>query len=229
MRIVSITFDDGFRSSAETAMPILERYRFKATFYVVTGLVEPAGSGKDDPFNSRCAHGTWDFWRKVVNAGHEVGGHSFSHAFLGGLVGFFPWTMAREIGQSARDLRRELPAGRYTMSMPYNSSSMLSRFYARRYFSACRIGSSYGEYNSITSHEPYKLRSWVFEPGHGLEDLALVLERLPEENWLILQFHTFGTEGWSPIPVTTFESLCAMIADHCVTVRTVKEVVLARH
>ena len=38
-RAVVITFDDGFRDCVEFAVPVLERYRFRAVFYLVAGLM----------------------------------------------------------------------------------------------------------------------------------------------------------------------------------------------
>jgi peptidoglycan/xylan/chitin deacetylase (PgdA/CDA1 family) len=38
-RCVSITFDDGYRNNIATALPILERFGFPATIYLVTGLI----------------------------------------------------------------------------------------------------------------------------------------------------------------------------------------------
>ena len=34
-----ITFDDGFRDCVEFAVPVLQRYRFPAVFYLVAGLM----------------------------------------------------------------------------------------------------------------------------------------------------------------------------------------------
>lgn len=228
MRIVSITFDDGLKSSAETAMPILDQYQFKATFYVVTGWVEPTRAKIKDLYNQGRSHGSWDFWRDVASSGHEVGAHSFSHIDFGSRVArLFPWVMVQDIARSADDLQRELSGSDFTMAMPYNYSSSLCRFYAKRHFSACRIGSSFGDYNSLRDHDPYKLNSHVFQPGHGWADLAVALDRQPEDSWLIFQFHTFGEEGWAPVARDTFERLCGAVQDRRISVKAVKEVVNA--
>ena len=38
-RTVVITFDDGFRDCVDFAVPVLQRYRFRAVFYLVAGLI----------------------------------------------------------------------------------------------------------------------------------------------------------------------------------------------
>ncbi len=62
---LSLTFDDGLASQLEKAVPLLEKYGFKATFYL-------EGGGPD--WRKRLAP-----WRKVREAGHELGNHTLHH------------------------------------------------------------------------------------------------------------------------------------------------------
>ena len=221
-RRVSITFDDGFRGAAETAMPILERHGLPATFYLVTGWVEPARVPISDPFNMRRSHGAWSFWREVTSRGHEVGSHGFSHVNAAGRKArLLPWIVPQEIAKSAADLKRHLPASSFTMSMPWNAASRISEACARRHFSACRLGGSALEYNMVDALRPFALRSWAPGPQHGWEDYVRAIEGLPEGGWLILQFHSFGCEGWEPISPRLFGKLCRFLARQPLRVDTV--------
>ena len=56
---VSLTFDDGMPSQLDRALPVLDRFEIKATFYVTPG------------------YGDWDRnierWQRVAAEGHELG------------------------------------------------------------------------------------------------------------------------------------------------------------
>ena len=62
---VSLTFDDGTESQLELGGPLLEKYGLKASFYLNTGVNRPDKQ--------------WLEWKKVQEAGHEIGNHSTTH------------------------------------------------------------------------------------------------------------------------------------------------------
>lgn len=69
-RRVGITFDDGSESDWKTAAPLLERYGFGATFYVVPGLL------------GRPGYMTEDQLVELMRMGFEIGSHSMTHRYL---------------------------------------------------------------------------------------------------------------------------------------------------
>lgn len=80
--LVGLTFDDGYENFLHDALPILERYGFTATVFVLGGMLG--------------AHNTWDDRpkmkllgtegiREVARRGMEVGSHGMSHIRLSGL------------------------------------------------------------------------------------------------------------------------------------------------
>jgi peptidoglycan/xylan/chitin deacetylase (PgdA/CDA1 family) len=87
--LVSVTFDDGYASVCEKALPILARYGLPATFFVTTscvGLEEPLPFDRWGRLNhSRVAPGTWRAagWRQLESAVAtglvHVGSHSHRH------------------------------------------------------------------------------------------------------------------------------------------------------
>jgi len=60
---LSITFDDARASQLEIALPILDAFGIKATFFVMPAPLE------------QCA----DNWRAALAAGHEIGNHTVTH------------------------------------------------------------------------------------------------------------------------------------------------------
>ena len=63
--MVYLTFDDGPSESTEAILDILDDYNVKATFFVVGQDTEKYG----------------DTYRRIVNDGHTIGMHSFSHNY----------------------------------------------------------------------------------------------------------------------------------------------------
>ncbi|SMD05966.1 polysaccharide deacetylase family protein [Sporomusa malonica] len=68
---ILITFDDGYLDNYTNAYPILKKYGFTATIFLVTNLV-----GHDERFM------TWDQVREMQKAGFAFGSHTVSHAAL---------------------------------------------------------------------------------------------------------------------------------------------------
>lgn len=84
---VVLTFDDGYADTLTTAAPLIKRYGFSATCYVVSGAVgtynrwDAEYLEESKPLMNRQQIAEW------LAAGMEVGSHSCSHARLPGLPG----------------------------------------------------------------------------------------------------------------------------------------------
>ncbi len=88
---VSLTFDDGLPSQLEKALPLLDRFGLKATFFLGPWCL-------DQPDKIAA-------WQRVAAAGHEIGNHSWSHpgsTHFGGHGGIEEWTLP----QLEADVRR---------------------------------------------------------------------------------------------------------------------------
>lgn len=78
---VSLTFDDGLRCQFESALPVLDRYGFVATFFLV--------ANQDPIHTDGCKHPDWpkidwsqgdiSLLRAMIRRGHEIGAHSMTH------------------------------------------------------------------------------------------------------------------------------------------------------
>jgi peptidoglycan/xylan/chitin deacetylase (PgdA/CDA1 family) len=76
-KAVILTFDDGYKSQYTNAKPILDKYGYKATFYIVCNYVGN-GDGQDHP-NARMS---WEDITALSNEGYDIGSHSMSHPNL---------------------------------------------------------------------------------------------------------------------------------------------------
>ncbi len=72
---VVLTFDDGGEDNYKVAFPMLKKFGFTATFFVITG---PADRGKEGQM-------TWDQLREMAAAGMSVQSHTVSHPDLRGV------------------------------------------------------------------------------------------------------------------------------------------------
>jgi peptidoglycan/xylan/chitin deacetylase (PgdA/CDA1 family) len=73
-----ITFDDGYRSILDPAVPILRRFGFPAVMFVPTDYVGSTNlfDGDDEPQEAIC---TWDELRQLERNGVAVQAHSVTH------------------------------------------------------------------------------------------------------------------------------------------------------
>jgi peptidoglycan/xylan/chitin deacetylase (PgdA/CDA1 family) len=116
-RSVVLTFDDGFTNFREYAFPILKRYGFSASVFVVTGEV----GGK-----SRWDRG-WEFplmgWEEICHLnqmGVDIGSHTVSHPHLTQL----PQTEALDELTRSRDvLETKLNRPVNTLLYPYGDTN----------------------------------------------------------------------------------------------------------
>lgn len=86
---VLLTFDDGYQSWIDHCLPELEARGIKGIFFINSGLLAMAA---DDQKTKLFMHDhllispkvplTWDGARKLVAAGHTVGGHTVTHVRL---------------------------------------------------------------------------------------------------------------------------------------------------
>jgi len=68
---ILITFDDGYEDNYRNAYPILQKYNFTATIFLITDFVSN---------NNRYL--TWDQVKKMKDNGFSFGSHTLSHVFL---------------------------------------------------------------------------------------------------------------------------------------------------
>ncbi len=92
-KVVALTFDDGYADAFTTALPILQRYGFNATFYIISGLVGQPG------------YMSWEQLGTLRDSGMEIGAHTIDHYDLTSLD---PAESERQIVQSKTDLEQHL-------------------------------------------------------------------------------------------------------------------------
>lgn len=81
-KVVGITFDDGYLNNLTHAAPVLQRYRFSATCYVVSQLIGQSNIWDRDSSIPEAALMNLAQLTEWMTLGHEIGAHTKSHTHL---------------------------------------------------------------------------------------------------------------------------------------------------
>jgi peptidoglycan/xylan/chitin deacetylase (PgdA/CDA1 family) len=81
-RLIGLTFDDGYVDNLTVAMPILQKYGFTATCYVVSECIGTYNQWDAEQLNVRKPLMTVAQLRQWADAGMEVGSHTRTHPRL---------------------------------------------------------------------------------------------------------------------------------------------------
>ena len=123
-KTLAVTFDDGYRSVAEHAYPVLERLGVPATVFVPTALVGWPGPLQWDgieswlgtPWERELVPMDWDELRWLSHRGWEIGSHTCSHPHLpeedDAVLEF-------ELGRSRETLEEHMGAPCRSLAYPY--------------------------------------------------------------------------------------------------------------
>jgi len=133
-RIAALTFDDGYASVQETAAPVLARFGWRATIFVVSDYV-----GRDNQWPGQAAFVppagllTWRQLQDFAAAGWEIGAHTRTHPDLTTLD---PQGLEAEVGGSKRALEDRLGRAVDLFAYPSGKYDERVRAVVRRHFRA---------------------------------------------------------------------------------------------
>jgi peptidoglycan/xylan/chitin deacetylase (PgdA/CDA1 family) len=158
-QLVVLTFDDGLRDQFVNAYPILRRYGFSATFFLVAGHVGTEGMGRL-PIS-------WDEARALADNGMEIGSHSFSHRSLGCME---VREAAAEIRRSREMLEKRLGVQVVFFAYPFGSPSYGD--FDRGIQEILRRSGYHGACTTVVGRnsrgaDPFELRRIPVEEGDG--------------------------------------------------------------
>lgn len=185
-----LNFDDGWKSHYQIVKPILDKYHFKATFYIVCNYVE-AGENVDEGKEDN-AHMNWNEISELKDDGMDIGSHTMNHEDLEGLSNT---ESEFEIGGSKKCLL-EHGINATTFAYPFSSGTddefvinTISKYYdlgrsggstlmflhcdgwpEKSDQKDCRTVSKNGELNQVSR---YSLLRWAHQNDRGNNDQEL--------------------------------------------------------
>ncbi len=166
---VLITFDDGYRDFKDNAWPLLERYGFSASVFLVADKIGGANDW-DEEYGETVPLLDWRELRELQAAGVSFGSHTASHAWLPDLS----WRRAvRELSRSKRALELGLGAPVSALAYPWGAFNKPVQFLA----GACgyEFGLSTAEGTATTGHSLLALPRLDVAGSDTLEDFAAKL------------------------------------------------------
>jgi peptidoglycan/xylan/chitin deacetylase (PgdA/CDA1 family) len=139
--LVGITFDDGYTSVLEAALPVLRRHGFGATAYIISDRIGGTNEWDEGPAWPLMTAGQV---RELAAAGIEIGSHAATHPRLAGAS---PDQLKAEVSGSRTGLAELLGTEVRGFAYPYGSMDAAARQAVRDagYEHACAVEASLPE------------------------------------------------------------------------------------
>lgn len=187
---VSISFDDGTWNQLEKAVPLMDEFDIKGTFYLMP---------RDELMRDQFSH-----WQIVARHGHELGNHTLSHwcsnnifGKRGGLEDLTLANMESDILAAQQRLIQIAPDQQdWTFAYPCYNTEM-GKGEARKsyvpvvakHFVAGRIGGEYGFANNPLVMDLAACWGTTTDRMSSFEMIGLVEQLTRNGLWVILVFH----------------------------------------
>jgi len=193
---IALTYDDGLSSHITTVAPILEKYNFKASFYITA--------------SSPSIYEAMDQWKVLAAKGHELGNHTAYHPCQKSKEGM-DWVkeyhnldtytleqLAQEVSLTntlllAMDGKRTrtfaYPCAHYFVGGESYKNLIISQFIAGR--------DSSKEQKALPNPldiDLYSIPSWAPNSHEGKDLIAYTQRIMDSETFSTITFHGIGTE-----------------------------------
>lgn len=209
--LVSLTFDDGWRSQYTNGLPLLEQYGMNATFYALTSTT------------SYPAYMTTTMMQTLATSGNEVASHTVTHPDLTTLT---VSEIDAELADSQTSLRQWVgSSAANNFASPYGAyDATVDTEIAKYYRSHRTVDEGYNSkdnfdiyhivvQNVLNTTTPEQVGEWVDEA-------------IADQTWLVLVYHEVDTGLTDPTYSVTPSDLgteLSLIQSKGVTVATVDE------
>lgn len=204
-QLITLTFDDGWRSQYVNALPILDDFGFKATFYIISGWLE-----KKSQYAMMADHVV-----DIHNKGHEIGSHSVSHPSLP----FHFWKNEKEeIFASKEALEKLIGAKVKSFAYPYGryNDKIIRLVQEAGYENARAVNgisnNGFRGFNFNTSF-PFEIACKSVKRDTNLGEVRDWIEIAKRNGfWLILNFHQIDEKpyAWGCKP-EMLRNICQMV------------------
>lgn len=127
-RVAAVTFDDGAENNLEIASPILKKYGFTATNYIVSNYIGASNSWDRHLGISETPCMDESRIRRWLADGHEIGSHTQDHVALNHVS---EEDARRQIAESRVQLADMFGVNISSVAFPYGEHSQIHRDFAR--------------------------------------------------------------------------------------------------
>ncbi len=175
--LVSVTFDDGWASQYNNALPILNKYGLKGTFYIISGEL----SDQPDYMTSSQVN-------NLHLQGMEIGSHTVSHVDL---TQASQATLVNQMSQSQLVLQNTIGAPVTNLAYPYGAYNANTIAVGQQYYQSQR--SVNRGYNTKDNMDVTQLK--IYEVDSDISNAqveAWIQGAIEQKAWLILVYHEVG-------------------------------------
>ncbi len=189
--MVTLSFDDGYKSVYDNARPILDAAGYKPTLYIITG---------PDGLDNSPDYMTTEEVQQLYANGYEIGSHTRSHAHLPLLTAD---QMTAEISGARQDLMALGFTPAETFAYPYGEYdiNVIQAVKDAGYVGARSVNQGFNDKTS----DPFLLMDQHVEKNVTPDQVkGWIDQALLNKQWLILEFHDQNANGdtWSNSPAT---------------------------
>lgn len=194
MRILTISWDDGFRASTAAVARIYERYGLRADFNIVA-LAYGRWTGAGD----------FGWWNELASRGHFIHPHGLDHTDKTTLP--LPEAQVKILRclDILRNNLRDFDSREAVFAFPYNASTPALEEWLGRQVRAYRTGGA--PLQPLPTHNTQKLTTTGREDAEACLDECLQQLEAAPEGWLIYTAHGLDGEGWGPLRSAYLERL----------------------
>ena len=171
--LVSLTFDDGLRSQFITGWPILQKYNFRGTFFLISSRLD--GSTYVAPSEATA----------LYRAGNEIGSHTVTHPFLTQLSAS---QVTDELANSKRTLENLIGAPVRNFALPYGNYNAAVQAQVKQYYRSMRTVA--GAFNTKANFDPYRVLVCIINDQTSIGTIQYYVSEAKRTNaWLVLVYH----------------------------------------
>lgn len=217
--VVSICFDDGYANQYTIGKPVLDKYLFPATYFIIKDLIDSSGT-----------YMTLAQLAALETAGSEIGGHAYTSVDHGaGLTTLTTDALTADL----RSLRDWLLSNKFRASnllaWPLGDFNPSTVAVAKQFFSAARSVISRTKHEHIRPPAPYRIRSISITDTNQAGVTAAIDAAYANKSWLILTFHSIvaSLPGANEITTAHYTTIIDYLATKGIPVRTVNQVLTA--
>ncbi|MCG6941384.1 MAG: polysaccharide deacetylase family protein [Thiohalocapsa sp.] len=179
---ITFSFDDAPITVYNNAAPLIAKYKFPATLFVITGLVARPGE--------QSWYMNWDQIHDLYQQGWEIGSHSHTHAYL---TQISDAALAKEVDESFKTLTAQ-HLNPEVFATPYGDYNAKVVAAIGKRFSMHRR--TWGEqlelegFNDANAPKWMDMASHCVESGESVADVTGRIDRaVAAKKWLVLCFH----------------------------------------
>jgi len=203
---VSLTYDDGYVDNIDVAVPTLETYGYRGTFYLTKNMVDQQAAITGRNLNIE--------WQQLHLKGHEIGSHGVYHT-CSSVTGSYndANSIPVEVSSSKDWLNETIgydPFRSYAYpcgeTKAYDQAGSLSETYysnyvANEYYTARGVEGGINKPSELKADRT-NLKSYVLTPDNTSVSYveSILSEAATNREWVIFIFHSIGTGPYGISP-----------------------------